>query len=59
MSTRGHSRPEPISRQTSTRSKRTKRPLTKHRELETFETDTNTETESEEIEPEEPELEEN
>jgi hypothetical protein len=58
MSTRGQSRPEPISRQTSTRSKRTERPLTEHREPETFETDTDTETESEEIEPEEPKLEE-
>jgi hypothetical protein len=58
MSTRGQSKPEPISRQTSTRSKRTERPFTKHREPETFETDTDTETESEKIEPEEPELEE-
>jgi hypothetical protein len=47
-------RPEPISQQTSTRSERTKQPLTKHREPETFETDTDTETESEEIKPEEP-----
>jgi hypothetical protein len=58
MSTRGQSRPEPISRQTSTRTERTERPLTEHREPGTFETDTDTETESEEIEPEEPELEE-
>jgi hypothetical protein len=60
MSTRGHSRPEPISRQTSTRSERTERPLTEHREPEIFETDTNTEpedTEPEETEPEETELE--
>jgi hypothetical protein len=56
MSTRGQSRPEPISRQTSTRSERTEPPLTEHRETETFETDTDTETESEEIEPEEPKL---
>jgi hypothetical protein len=59
MSTRGQSRPEPISQQTSTRSERTERPLTEHREPETFETDTDTKTESEETEPEEPELEEN
>jgi hypothetical protein len=58
MSTRGQSRPEPISRQTSTQSERTKQPLTEHREPKIFETDTDTETESEEIEPEEPELEE-
>jgi hypothetical protein len=59
MSTRGQSRPEPISRQISTGSERTERPLTEHREPETFETDTDTETESEETEPEEPEFEEN
>jgi hypothetical protein len=58
MSTRGQSKPEPISRQTSTRSERTERPLTEHREPKTFETDTDTKTESEEIEPEEPEFEE-
>jgi hypothetical protein len=60
MSTRGHSRPEPISRQTSTRSKRTERPLTEHREPEILETDTETEpeeTEPEETEPEQPEIE--
>jgi hypothetical protein len=59
MSTRGQSRPEPISRQTSTRSERTEQPLTEHRETKIFETDTDTKTESEEIEPDEPELEEN
>jgi hypothetical protein len=59
MSTRGQSRPEQISQQTSTRSERTEQPLTEHREPETFETDTDTETEPEETEPEEPELEEN
>jgi hypothetical protein len=57
MSTRGQSRPEPISQQTSTRSKRTKQPLTEHREPEIFETDTDTET-KQETEPEEPEFEE-
>jgi hypothetical protein len=56
MSTRGQSRPEPISRQTSTRSERTERPLTEHREPEIVETDT--ETEPEETEPEETEPEE-
>jgi hypothetical protein len=54
MSTRGQSRTEPISRQTSTQSERTE-----HREPKIFETDTDTRTESEETEPEEPELEEN
>jgi hypothetical protein len=58
MSTRGHSRPEPISRQTSTQSERTERPLTEHREPEIVETDTDTETEPEETEPEETEPEE-
>jgi hypothetical protein len=58
MSTRDQARPKPISRQTSTRSERTERPLTEHREPKTFETDTDTETKSEEIEPEEPKLEE-
>jgi hypothetical protein len=58
MSTRGHSRPEPISRQTSTRSERTKRPLTEHREPEIVETDTDTDTEPEETQPEETEPEE-
>jgi hypothetical protein len=57
MSTRGHSRPEPISQQTSTRSERTERPLTEHREPEIFETDTDTETEPEETEPEQLEIE--
>jgi hypothetical protein len=59
MSTRGQLSPEPISRQTSTRSKRTEQPLTEHREPETFETDTDTETKSEEIKPEEPKFKEN
>jgi hypothetical protein len=59
MSTRGQSRPELISQQTSTRSERTEQPLTEHREPKTFETDTNTETEQEikleETEPEQTE----
>jgi hypothetical protein len=55
MSYRGHSRPEPISRQTSTRSERTKRPIVEYREPEIVETDTDNEqeTEPEETEPEE------
>jgi hypothetical protein len=63
MSTRGQSRPEPISWQTSTWSERTERPLTEHREPGTLETDTDTDTEQEtepkETEPEETELEQN
>jgi hypothetical protein len=58
MSTRGQTGPDPISRQTSTRSERTKQLLTEHREPETFETDTDTETKPEEPEPEEPKFEE-
>jgi hypothetical protein len=52
MSTSGQTGPESISRQTSTRSERTKQPFTRHREPEMFETDTKTET-KQETEPEE------
>jgi hypothetical protein len=47
MSTSGQSGPESISQQTSTRSERSQRPFTRHREPETFETDTKTKTEQE------------
>jgi hypothetical protein len=47
MSTSGQSGPESISQQTSTQSKRTKQPFTRHREPEAFETDTNTKTKQE------------
>jgi hypothetical protein len=54
MSTSGQSGPESISWQTSTRSKWSERPFTRHREPERFETNTETETEQE-TEPEETE----
>jgi hypothetical protein len=56
MSTSSQSGPESISQQTSTRSERSKRPFTRHREPEAFETDTNTKTKTkQETEPKETE----